>query len=302
VDAALESAARLQSTEPGGCDHSPTFRKRTDLPDRNRWLRKVDQALHLIRDEVLEKIVLARCAAFRFDTPLCALSLMERLSAGALSCYRFCFQLDPNTAFLGATPERLFRRIGRQLESEVIAGTRRRGKSQAEDERLASELRNSVKEQLEHDIVRKSIRQRLHGCVEFLEVDAHASVLKLPRKQHLYSHVKGQLRAGIGDAQLLERLHPTPAVGGYPTDIALTEIERLEPFDRGWYAAPIGWIGSNDAEFAVAIRSGLLQGDRLSLYSGAGIVAGSTAEAEWDEIEHKIADFLEIIHSANGRE
>ncbi len=302
LDAAHEAVTRLQVIQPTRSEQSPACRMRTDLPNRADWSHKVEQALRLIRDEVLEKIVLARCATFRFEAPLCPLSLMEKLSTGARSCYRFCFQFDRSTAFLGATPERLFRRIDREVESEVIAGTRRRSKNQAEDEKLALELCNSAKEQLEHDIVRKSIRQRLHCCVQQLEVDSQASVLKLPRKQHLYSYVRGILHAGVSDADLLERLHPTPAVGGYPTDIALTEIDRLEPFARGWYAGPIGWIGSDAAEFAVAIRSGLLQGDRLSLYSGAGIVAGSTAEAEWDEIEHKISDFLEIIHSVNGRE
>ncbi len=223
------------------------------------------------------------------------------MSIGNPCCYRFCFQVRPKTVFLGATPERLFLRQGRHLQTEVVAGTRRRGDDPTEDERLAAELRASSKEQLEHDIVRKSIRQRLHSCVQDLQVDAQASVLQLPRKQHLYSYVQGTLRCDVTDGELIERLHPTPAVGGYPTDNALAEIDQLEPFERGWYAAPVGWIGAEAAEFAVAIRSGLLTGDALALYSGAGIVPGSTAEAEWDEIEHKIGDFLDIIQVTTRR-
>ncbi len=83
-----------------------------------------------------------------------------------------------------------------------------------------------------------------------------------------------------------------------PTENALDEIRRLEPFQRGWYAAPVGWIGVDEAEFAVAIRSGLIHEDRLTLYSGAGIVPGSTADSEWDEIEHKISDFLQLLTPA----
>ena len=88
-------------------------------------------------------------------------------------------------------------------------------------------------------------------------------------------------------------------MGGYPTENALAEIERLESFPRGWYAGPIGWVGADSAEFAVAIRSGLVRSRQLSLYSGAGIVPGSTAESEWEEIEHKIGDFLEILQNAD---
>jgi menaquinone-specific isochorismate synthase len=90
---------------------------------------------------------------------------------------------------------------------------------------------------------------------------------------------------------VLRALHPTPAVGGYPNGEALEEIRAFEPFDRGWYAGPIGWIGADAAEFAVGIRSGLVRGSRLALFSGAGIVEGSVPEDEWAEIEQKIGDF-----------
>jgi menaquinone-specific isochorismate synthase len=298
VRAALRSIRQLRPLDPGPPEACPACLDRVDLPDQASWFANVEKTLGLFRDEVLEKVVLARRATFRFDGPLCPLTLTERLSTGPPVCYRFCFQIDPQTAFLGATPERLFLRHGDQLESEAVAGTRRRGQDPTEDQSLADDMSHSAKDQLEHDIVRKGIRQRLHSCVQSLKVDAQASVLKLPRKQHLYSHVRASLRPPITDGELMERLHPTPAVGGYPTDNALAEIEQLEPFERGWYAAPVGWIDAEAAEFAVAIRSGLVQGNQLCLYSGAGIVPGSTAEAEWDEIEHKIGDFLDIIRNS----
>jgi menaquinone-specific isochorismate synthase len=94
---------------------------------------------------------------------------------------------------------------------------------------------------------------------------------------------------------VLRALHPTPAVGGYPRGEALEEIQALEPFDRGWYAGPVGWIGAGGAEFAVGIRSGLVRGNRLTLFSGAGIVAGSVPESEWAEIEQKIGDFTRMF-------
>ena len=102
----------------------------------------------------------------------------------------------------------------------------------------------------------------------------------------------------MGDADLISALHPTPAVGGYPSDIAVHEIQRLEPFRRGWYAAPVGWVSRTGAEFAVAIRSGLVHGNTVSVYSGAGIVSGSVPAEEWEEIEAKIGDFQKVVRPA----
>src|SRR5690606_19268372 len=135
-------------------------------------------------------------------------------------------------------------------------------------------------------------------CSE-LQVDASASEMRLSRGRHLVTRVQGIASEGVGAADLLTGLHPTPAVGGYPTEDALTAIAGLERFDRGWYAAPVGWIAANAAEFAVAIRSGLVEGKKVSLYSGAGIVGGSTPEGEWSEIEDKIQDFMSVF-GTNG--
>jgi menaquinone-specific isochorismate synthase len=99
----------------------------------------------------------------------------------------------------------------------------------------------------------------------------------------------------VTDAEVLLALHPTPAVGGYPRREALEEIRALEPFDRGWYAGPVGWIGAEGSEFAVGIRSGLVRGNSLALFSGAGIVAGSVPEDEWAEIEQKIGGFVRVF-------
>lgn len=284
----------VESHETTG-DRLPAWTARHDRPGFESWQACIDQATDLFRAEVLEKIVLARQVDLTFPQPIDPVLLLQRLADATPSCYHFCFELQPGYGFVGATPERLFRRNGQMVESEVVAGTRPRGQTPADDQRLGDELLRSSKDQLEHDIVRKSIRQRLHPCVSRLEVDVRASLLKLATKQHLFSHVEGWLRSDVSDGDLLERLHPTPAVGGYPTENALSEIRRLEPFERGWYAAPVGWIGADSAEFAVGIRSGLVRHEQLSLFSGAGIVPGSTALAEWEEIEHKLSDFLRLF-------
>lgn len=277
----------------------PKWSERHDSPDREGWTRNISKAIELFRREFLEKIVLARKATFQFDAPVNAVDLTARLVDATYGCYQYCFQLHDELAFVGATPERLFRRENKTLLTEAVAGTRPRSADKFEDERLAAELLASEKDQLEHQIVRKSIRQQLHRCLEpdSLSVSSKPRLMPLARTQHLCSVVQAKLRDSISDGQIIERLHPTPAVGGYPTDNALSEIERLEPFDRGWYAAPVGWISADSAEFAVAIRSGLLQGRELSLYTGAGVVPGSVADEEWNEVEHKLIDFVKIIGS-----
>lgn len=265
------------------------------VPTADGWQTRVDEALSLIRSEALEKIVLSRKSIFEFPEPLNPIALTSRLQEATHNCFVFCFNFGESSAFVGATPECLYLRLQDLLQSEVIAGTRMRGQSPAEDEALASELLFSDKDQREHDIVRKSIRQKLHKYVDHLTVDNQASILKLARKQHLRSNVQGKLKPNVDDGMLLERLHPTPAVGGYPTDNALPEIARIEPFNRGWYAAPIGWIGADSAHFAVAIRSGLIEANTLSLFSGAGIVRGSEPDEEWQEVENKIQDFVSVL-------
>jgi menaquinone-specific isochorismate synthase len=130
---------------------------------------------------------------------------------------------------------------------------------------------------------------------EVLHVETEASEMKLARGRHLVSGITGTLHAGISTFDLLRALHPTPAVGGTPRREACAAIRQQEPFDRGWYAGPLGWIERDAAEFAVALRCGLVTPRHLALYSGAGIVRGSVPAAEWDEIEHKISDFMQVL-------
>ncbi len=273
---------------------------RSDAPDRDEWHRDVDWALRAFRRGPLKKVVLARRAKFGFSDVLDPFALLEHLRAGTANCFHFGFQYRPGEAFVGATPERLFRRSGRRIWTEAVAGTRPRGDTEEEDERLLRELLDSEKDQREHAYVRDSIRDALRPLTEAFYIDPVASEMKLAHGWHLVSRSRGVLHADVHGSEVMAALHPTPAVGGYPTAGALEAIRTLEPFDRGWYAGPVGWIGSRGAEFAVALRCGLVQGDTLSLYSGAGIVEGSQPAAEWNEIEQKIGDFLKIFGLEEG--
>jgi menaquinone-specific isochorismate synthase len=268
---------------------------RTDVPDRDGWTRMVRWALDAIADRSLDKVVLARRVALNLGTDLDPFLVLRHLKQATPECFHFAVRPANGAAFIGASPERLFRRRGDRVVSEAVAGTRARGETPEADAALRDELMQSPKERREHAFVQEAIREDLEGLCTAVEVPDTPSDLALARGRHLHSRLTGTLRPGTTTLDLLDALHPTPAVGGVPTEEALAAIRTQEPFDRGWYAGPVGWIGSDAAEFAVAIRSGLVQTSNLALFSGAGIVDGSEPEREWAEIEQKIGDFASVL-------
>ena len=203
-----------------------------------------------------------------------------------------------NRTFLGATPERLIRTDGRAFRTVAIAGTIARGADAAEDAELASALLASEKDREEQAVVVAAIRERLTPLSDDLRIEPEPRVLPLRTVQHLCTEIEGTVREQAGLLALAERLHPTPAVGGEPRDIALGLIDEHEGFDRGWYAGPIGWLGPDgDGELMVALRSGIVDRTRATLFAGCGIVADSDPEREWEESRMK----LRALASALGR-
>ena len=275
----------------GDDDALPEPLYREDAPGRRGWDENVGRALSAFSEGRLGKVVLARRAGLDFAEDLDGISLLRELREVTPGCFHFYVEPAPGTAFLGASPERLYKREGRLVKSEAVAGTRPRGASSDDDEDLRDELLGSEKDRAEHGFVRVGIGEALRSLCEELEVEEGVSEMKTASRRHLVSRVRARLRDGVTDAEMLGALHPTPAVGGYPREGAIEDIRRFEPFDRGWWAGPVGWVGADAAEFAVGIRSGLVRGRTLALFSGAGIVAGSTPEGEWAEIEQKIEDF-----------
>jgi menaquinone-specific isochorismate synthase len=275
----------------------PRSVSRQNFPGKDGWRTNVESALKAFKPGEYEKVVLARKATIEFAEPVDAAILLRALKNKTDNCFHFLFQPHGSSGFLGASPERLYRRDGDIIRTEAIAGSRHRGALPEEDIALAQELLASEKELREHRYVVHGIQRSLEPLCGLLTASDEPAVLKLSRCQHLITPFKGKLRKGVKDSELLENLHPTPAVGGYPRDRALHDIDRLEPFDRGWYAAPLGWIAKDSAQFVVGIRSGLTEGHRLHLFSGAGIVEGSVPEKEWEEIENKISDFVALFSS-----
>jgi menaquinone-specific isochorismate synthase len=287
--------AQLDFTQTEMRSPLPLQIERVDKPNRLDWQQNIDASLARFTDLQLEKIVLARQSTLTFTANLQPQALLLSLKPHNSHSYHFCFQINPTMAFIGTSPERLYYRKDRLLKTEAIAGTRHRGQSQQLDRALGADLLNSPKDIHEHQLVVNNLHGILTKLCDSVTVDRELTILKLNKVQHLYTQCHGILKSDLTDADILPNLHPTPAVGGSPRTQALKLIQELEPFERGWYAAPVGWVGDDDAEFAVAIRSGLIDRDRLLLFAGAGIVRGSQADDEWAEIENKIRHFTDLF-------
>jgi menaquinone-specific isochorismate synthase len=264
---------------------------RTDSCTLKEWKEQVASCLKSIAEKKVEKIVLGRCTTFAFAESIDAYALLENLHQQASNTTLFAFQPSAECTFLGATPEHLYERNERQLYTEALAGTRRRGTDAAEDLKLELELMHHEKEQREFETVKRFLIHTLEPISDSVQKESKDRVIKTARVQHLYNRLCAELKPNVSDHCLLSCLHPTPAMGGFPSAEALKMIEQLESFDRGWYASPFGWITDTGADFAVAIRSALLQKDKIHLFAAVGIVAGSDAEQEWDELNQKIATF-----------
>ena len=273
--------------------YSPN-RKRREMPNEQGWKRLINEALREFTADRLEKVVLARRVTLEnASTPVHAVHLLRQRATEAQRSTLFLYDFGDDAVFFGASPEYLYRREGRTITTEAIAGTRKRGANMEEDTAIGKELLSSDKDRREHASVQRYVASGLDDLTESFDI-GKVELLKLSSLQHLFAPFTGTLRPDSDDAAIIERLHPTPAVGGTPRRETL-EFLRREDFDRGWYAAPVGWVNAHAAEFVVAIRSALITGTSAHLFSGAGIVKGSEADAEWNEIEMKIAPMLQLF-------
>lgn len=261
--------------------------KRTYLPTRDMWIHGVEKALDAIHRKELQKVVLARICTLELDHAPDPFAIASALKQKAQGAFVFCLQSE-TFAFLGASPERLFIRKGRQIISEAVAGTRRRGRTPREDEKLQKQLLTSAKDLREFSPVQAYLQNALSPlCISPLTFSP-ISIHQTQNVQHLYSRCSGKLKESTTDEEILTNLHPTPALCGTPKQKAFSIIQELEPFERGLYGGAIGWTTPEASEWIVGIRSCLLQGKTATLFSGTGIVEGSDPEEEWDELNQKL--------------
>ncbi|WP_255191844.1 isochorismate synthase [Natronobeatus ordinarius] len=262
---------------------------------REQWTAGVEAALERIAGDDLEKVVLAQALTADLEVPVDVAATLERLRRRYPNCYRFMIDHGEGATFFGAPPERLVSMHGRRIETEALAGSVPRGGTPEEDEAFAERLLESGKLEREHGLVAETIRAQLEPLAGEVRV-ADRTIRRLATIQHLRTPIEATLETDRHVLEIVETLHPTPAVGGLPLEAAFETIREIEPFDRGWYAAPVGWFdGDGDGEFAVALRSGVAADDAVTLFAGNGIVADSDPEEEWDEVQLKFRPVLDEL-------
>ena len=270
----------------------------------SEWMAMVAKVVERIRQGAFEKVVLAREIQLEMDDPTEVFDInltLQRLRESYPTAYVFAIQRGERF-FVGATPERLVLAQNGQIHTMALAGSVRRGETEIEDAQLGVELLQSEKDKNEHAIVVTTVLEALKNHCANVHVSAAPQLLKLKNLQHLQTPITGDLIPGRCILDVMADLHPTPAVGGFPRQAALEEIRNTEQLDRGWYAGPLGWIGaSGHGEFAVALRSGLVDGAKATLFAGCGIVSHSEPPVEYAESWWKFQVMLRGLSDSNER-
>lgn len=255
--------------------------KREFFPQKQDWINTIQKSLN---NKELKKVVLGRCCEIKCMTKPNPFAIAAALLSKAKNSIVFCFE-NEKMAFLGATPELLFSRKGKEITCEAVAGTSTIGHEIINHKKLRSEILPVI-EYLEQNLS--------PFCVGPLQVSP-IHVRETSNVQHLCATLHGTLLPSITDDQIIQQLHPTPALCGVPKNVAMSWIKKCEPFERGLYGGIVGWSTNHESVWAVGIRSCLIQENIVKLYTGAGIVASSDPEEEWDELNRKMSLYQDIF-------
>lgn len=254
---------------------------------RADWKQRVEAALGAIAAGRFDKVVLARVIELESDRPMGERAVLKALEARHAQCWSFLVRGRDGRAFVGASPETLCEASGDLFVTDALAGTAAGGEGGA--------LLTSDKDLREHRAVVEGIAESLTPFSCELSHPTTPTVKVLANVDHLFTPVRARLRPGVRALEVARALHPTPAVAGRPRAAALAWLRANEGFERGWYAGAVGAMGPAGLTLAVALRSALISGTRAQVFVGAGIVAGSTAEAEWLETERKSKAMLPAL-------
>jgi isochorismate synthase len=288
--------AELRERALGLLDPAPTGRYSVGsaMPPEH-YEAAVEHATALIKEGRLEKIVLAReveaRAPGRYD-PGAMLGVLREAFPG---CFCFCVGRGEAT-LIAASPELLVRREGHRVSTLALAGSTRRSADPAVDDHLGEQLLRDESYRSEHAIVARRIERTLRPHAVWVAAAPEPELVKIANIQHLATPIRAQLAAPIDALELAGLMHPTPAVGGEPREVATALIPALEGLDRGWYAGPVGWTdATGDGEFCVALRCALLRENVARCYAGNGIVRDSNPQAELAETEVKLQALLPLL-------
>ncbi|MEJ6520710.1 isochorismate synthase [Shewanella bicestrii] len=295
IDLAITAIEAVLPARPLAPPNKLALLSRTDIPDFPRWKTLIEQVVEPKFNQETPKVVLSRHTELEVNAQVDPWMVLACWQGRNPNSFQFGFQFSPERTYISCSPERLFRRRQQELFTEALAGTTVRGLNQEEDTALANALLEDNKNSIENQLVRRHIVSMLSPLSQHVGAEEAATIFKLNHIQHLHRAIRAELKQGVNDFQLLQALHPTPAVGGLPRESAMRFIREREGYMRGWYAGACGYFNKYESEFSVAIRSALIEPGKINLFAGAGIIAGSDPVAEWQELENKLATIMSIL-------
>ncbi len=287
----LSNAIKTLDNELIENDEHPKVEERNGM----LWIERVNKAIDLLKIEIAKKVVLARELHLTYQQKINYMSVLNNLKNQQKNSYIFSMTSEKD-CFIGATPERLVKKDGKRMLSSCVAGSAPRGKTDREDNHIKTDLLNDSKNLEEHQFVVDMITDAFHQLCDSVSRAKSPQIMTNKDIHHLYTPVEGWAKEGVSIFEFVKELHPTPALGGTPTETALQMIRDLELFERGMYAGPIGWVDyKQNGEFVVAIRSALLKDSEAVLFAGCGIVKDSIPDKEYEETKVKFRPMLRAL-------
>ncbi|MCU7237375.1 MULTISPECIES: isochorismate synthase [Pseudomonas] len=287
-------AWQQRTAAPAQAGALPALHSQTNIPDEHGFKRAVCHAIVNFQHSDVRKAVLSVQRELHFAAPVDPAQVQANLKALNREGYHFRVPLADGATLLGVSPELLVHKQGTAFVSNPLAGSVRRMADPAADRANAQWLAASEKDHYEHRLVTEDIAQRVGELCSRLQVPERPSLISTAALWHLSTRIEGELATADIDAlQLACRLHPTPAVCGYPTERARQLIRFVEPFERGLFTGMVGWCDAQgNGEWVVTIRCGTFSGQRVRLFAGAGIVEASSPDTEWNEVQTKLGTML----------
>lgn len=279
---------------------TPTYKQKNQIiqqRDETTWPNRINRVIDsLLTQADKQKVVLGRQRLLQLATEINLVSLIQQLQEQQPNSYHFVLKYY-DEIFVSATPERLVAVKDGQVATAAVAGSIKRGTTPLEDTKLQTELLNDHKNLQEHTYVVATIVKKLAHLAK-LDTISQPGILKTPQIQHLYTPITGNLKATKTLLDVAQRLHPTPALGGIPVEWALAIIKETETFARGLFASPIGMIMPNgDGELVIGIRSMYVVAKTVRLFAGAGILAESQAQSEYQETALKMEPMMSLLEN-----
>lgn len=272
----------------------PELIEQKNIPDEQGFKRAVEHAIVNFRHSDVRKAVLSVQRELVFAQNVDVAAMQNNLRAQNQSGYHFRVPMPDGATLIGVSPELLVHKDGLDFVSNPLAGSAKRMSDPQADQRNADWLSASEKDHYEHRLVTEDIATQLGELCTQLNVPQRPSLISTPALWHLSTRIEGTLAdPTVSALQLACRLHPTPAVCGFPTERARRLIRFVEPSERGLFTGMVGWCDAQgNGEWVVTIRCGTVKRNRVRLFAGAGIVEASSPDSEWTEVQTKLGTML----------